>query len=187
MTGMWFSRPFHTSAQAVVKGTSYFRSQWRWLLSDISASSGLKNYFKLNRRILLHWIWQNWGIQVWLPRSPSVSKTKRIRLLIMVQLTAMLEGKKSRQCDRSKMCIWLLRREAHMSAAGISHQRIIFWAAVIAAWTPGLFPVSPHPKKGVCLRAIEQTAVFTVFREPALSMVKPFVQHCRLCRWSLSY
>lgn len=90
----------------------------------------------------------------------------------MVQLTAMLEGKKFRQYDRSKMCVWLQRREAHMSAAGISHQRIIFWAAVIAAWTPRLFSVSPHPKKRVCLRAIEQTAVFTVFGEPTLSTVK---------------
>lgn len=55
-------------------------------------------------------------------------------------------------------------------------QRIIFWAAVIAAWTPGLFLVSPHPKKGVCLWAIEQTAVFTVFGELVLSMVKTPVQ-----------
>lgn len=92
--------------------------------------------------------------------SFCVSKLKHICLLIMVQLTAMLGGKKSRPL-RQEQDVYLVtqRREAHMSAAGISHQRIIFWAAVIAAGTLRLFPVSPHPKKGVCLRAIEQTAV----------------------------
>lgn len=50
MTGMCFSRPFHTSAQAIRGGLKLL--QWRWLFSDISASSGFKNYFKLDRRVL---------------------------------------------------------------------------------------------------------------------------------------
>lgn len=193
MTGMCFSRPFHTSAQAIRGGLKLL--QWRWLFSDISASSGFKNYFKLDRRVLPTGGYLNMT-EDQSYKSPSVSKTKHICLCIMVQLNNV---RRKEIQEMSKMCIWLQRREAHMSAAGISHQRIIFWAAVIAAWTLGLFPVSPHPKKRVCLRAIEQSSLYRLWRA-GVSTVKPPVQvfcmlhanrklwhSTRLCRWSLWY